>query len=76
MFDSIKTEFMNIVSRMELVPFFEKDFANLIVLEEISKRRCPLGYVFADFSRKRKSVPVGGTSPRNQKFDVTLLEEA
>ena len=31
---------------------------------------CPLRYAFADFSRKRKvSASVGGTSPRNQKFD-------
>ena len=46
----------------------------MIVPEEISKRTPPLGYAFADFSRKRKvSASVGGTSPQNRKFDVTLL---
>ena len=38
--------------------------------EEISKRTPPLGYAFADFSRKRKvSARVGGMSPQNRKFD-------
>ncbi|WP_076917864.1 hypothetical protein [Negativibacillus massiliensis] len=51
-----------------------KIFANLIVPEEISKRTLPLGYAFADFSRKRKvSASVGGMSPQNQKFDAALF---
>ena len=59
---------------MELKFHSSKDFANLIVSEEISKRTPPLGYAFADFSRKRKvSASVGGTSPRNEKIDETLV---
>ena len=47
---------------------------SFVTNEEISKRTPPLGYAFADFSRKRKvSASVGGTSPQNRKFDVTLL---
>ena len=46
----------------------------MIVPEEISKRTPPLGYAFADFSRKRKvSASVGGTSPRNENIDETLV---
>ena len=44
-------------------------------IEEISKRILPLGYAFADFSRKRKvSASVGGTSPHQQSisFDESL----
>ena len=44
-------------------------------IEEISKRILPLGYAFADFSRKRKvSASVGGTSPHQQSipFDERL----
>ena len=72
--DSIKTEFYVIAPKNGTkVPFFER-FWNLIVPEEISKRTPPLGYAFADFSRKRKvSASVGGTSPRNEKIDETLV---
>ncbi|WP_419171464.1 hypothetical protein, partial [Negativibacillus massiliensis] len=44
-------------------------------IEEISKRKYPLGYAFADFSRKRKvSASVGGMSPHQQSipFDERL----
>ena len=42
--------------------------------EEISKRIPPLGYAFADFSRKRKvSASVGGMSPQNEKVDEFFL---
>ena len=59
---------------MELKFHSSKDFANLILPEEISKRISPLGYAFADFSRKRKvSASVGGTSPQNEKADETLV---
>ena len=43
--------------------------------EKISKRTPPLGYAFADFSRKRKvSASVGGMSPHQQSisFDERL----
>ena len=57
---------------MELKLHSSKDFANLIVPEEISKRTPPLGYAFADFSRKRKvSASVGGMSPQNEKVAET-----
>jgi len=46
----------------------------LIVPEEISKRTLPLGYAFADFSRKRKvSASVGGMSPQNENLDAALF---
>ena len=65
---------MSLPPRMKLKFHSSKDFANLIVSEEISKRTPPLGYAFADFSRKRKvSASVGGMSPRNQKIDETLV---
>ena len=52
---------------MELKFHSSKDFANLILPEEISKRISPLGYAFADFSRKRKvSAGVGGMSPQKR----------
>ena len=61
---------MSLPPRMKLKFHSSKDFANLIVPEEISKRTPPLGYAFADFSRKRKvSASVGGTSPQSRKFD-------
>ena len=42
---------------------------SFVTNEEISKRTPPLGYAFADFSRKRKvSASVGGMSPQNEKL--------
>ena len=58
---------MSLPPRMKLKFHSSKDFANLIVPEEISKRTPPLGYVFASFLRKKKGCAgVGCIAPHNK----------